>query len=302
MARMIEGQWEGEWRPTDEDGDGAFLRKPSRFRDTLPPERPEPGRYHLFVAWTCPWAHRTLLTRSLKGLTELIPVHFANGLSDKSWHFESSDESLHGEEHLYELYLRADPRYTGRVTVPVLWDSHLETIVNNESSEIVAMLDAIPSDRPRLRPVELVDEIDALNEAMYRTLNNGVYRAGFATEQSAYDDAVGDVFRTLDLLEKRLEGRDWLVGDRLTEADVRLFVTTFRFDGAYVPFFRCNLRRLSDYTNLSAHFRRMYATPGVAPTCNFEAMRRGYASIRAVNPTGLLPIGPVVELGPTTRS
>jgi len=289
---MIEGRWEGEWRPTDGEDDGRFHRKESVFRDRLPPGPLEPGRYHLFVAWTCPWAHRTLLFRALKGLQDVIPVHFANTLTDRSWRFDKPAASPHGHDFLYQLYLRADPAYTGRVTVPVLWDEQEQTIVNNESSEIIAMLDAVPSERPDLRPQAHLDDIAAWGDAIYDTLNNGVYRTGFATTQQAYDDAVRDVFNTLDTLESHLEGRQWLVGDQLTEADIRLFVTTFRFDGAYVPIFRCNLRRLADHPNLLAHMQRVYATPGVAETCNLEAMRRGYASIEAVNPTGIVPIGP----------
>lgn len=296
MSKMIEGKWESQWRPTDGDGNGAFVRKPSVFRHKLPAERPEPGRYHLFVAWTCPWAHRTLLARSLKGLSELIPVHFANELTDRSWRFEGRIEdrsaSPHGHQYLYELYLRADPKYTGRVTVPVLWDEREQRIVNNESSEIVAMLDALPSDAPSLRPAHLVKEIDAWSERMYDTLNNGVYRAGFATTQAAYDEAVTGVFDMLDQLESHLQGRIWLVGNQLTEADIRLFVTAFRFDAAYVPLFRCNLKRYADYPNLQAHLERIYALPGVAETGNLDAVRRGYASIRAINPTGIVPIGP----------
>ncbi|MCB9686363.1 MAG: glutathione S-transferase C-terminal domain-containing protein [Alphaproteobacteria bacterium] len=293
MARMIDGRWEGEWRPTDEDGDGAFLRKPSVFRDALPPVRPEPGRYHLFVAWTCPWAHRTLLARSLKGLTDVIGVHFANTLSDHSWAFEERSASPHGHARLYELYLRADPHYTGRVTVPVLWDEAEQRIVNNESSEIVAMLDRLPSDAPRLRPDPLVPEIDAWSERLYGALNNGVYQAGFATTQEAYDAAVVGVFDLLDQLEAHLDGRDWLVGDQLTEADLRLFVTAFRFDAAYFSLFRCNLKRWAEYPRLQAHLERMVAHPGVAETCNLDAMRRGYASVRAINPTGIVPRGPL---------
>ena len=292
MARMIAGKWEGEWRPTDEDADGAFDRKPSVFRDTLPAERPEPGRYHLFVAWTCPWAHRTLLTRALKGLEDVIEVHFANTLTDTSWGFETPEHSPHGDSFLYELYLRADPEYTGRVTVPVLWDEQEQRIVNNESSEILAMLDRIPSEAPPLRPEEHLDAIEHWSARMYDNLNNGVYRAGFATSQEAYDGAVADVFRTLGELEAHLEGREWLVGDGLTEADVRLFVTAFRFDGAYFSLFRCNLDRFAAFPNLQAHLERMYAVPGVAGTCNLAAMRQGYSSVRAVNPSGIVPAGP----------
>lgn len=233
-----------------------------------------------------------MLTRALKGLTDLIPVHFANQLTDRSWRFETLDESPHGDEYLYELYLRADSNYTGRVTVPVLWDEKEQRIVNNESSEIIAILDKLPSDAPSLRPTDLEEEIDTWSDAMYDSLNNGVYRAGFATTQEAYDSAVVDVFAALDKLEERLEGRKWLVGDQLTEADIRLFVTTFRFDPAYVPLFRCNLKRIADYPNLQAHLERIYALPGVAETCSLEAMRLGYASIRSINPTGIIPAGP----------
>lgn len=291
MARMIRGQWEGDWRPTDGDGDGAFVRKASVFRDAIPPEAPEPGRYHLFAAWTCPWAHRTLLARALKGL-DTIDVHFANELTDRSWRFEAAGESPHGDEHLYQLYLRADPAYTGRVTVPVLWDERRQTIVNNESAEIVAMLDRLPSQAAALRPEPLVEAIDRWGERMYGALNNGVYKAGFATTQEAYEQAVTGVFAMLDELEAHLDGRDWLVGEQLTEADIRLFVTAFRFDAAYYSLFKCNLRRLADYPNLQAHLERLYALPGVAETCNLDAMRRGYASIRAINPSGIVPLGP----------
>ena len=297
MSKMIQGQWESEYRPTDGDGNGAFLRKPSVFRDQLPMERPAARRYHLFVAWTCPWAHRTLLVRALKGLDALIPLHFANQLTDKSWRFEEPAESLQGEEFLYELYLQVDPEYTGRVTVPVLWDDQEKRIINNESSEIVKMLDKLPSEAPSLRPDSLVEEIDVLNERMYNTLNNGVYRAGFATTQEAYDEAVVDVFQTLDELEARLEGREWLVGDQVTEADLRLFVTTFRFDPAYVPLFRCNLKRIYEYPNLQSHLERFYALPGVAETCNLQGVRKGYAAIKAVNPTGIVPMGPQPLVG-----
>lgn len=297
MARMIDGVWEGQWRPTDEDADGAFVRKASVFRDELPAGPLEPGRFHLFVAWTCPWAHRTLLFRALKGLQDAIPVHFANTLTEQSWAFEDPSLSPHGDHHLYQLYLRADPRYTGRVTVPVLWDSQQQRIVNNESSEIIAMLDRVPSDAPSLRPEALLPELEAWGERLYNALNNGVYRAGFATEQAPYDQAVRGVFETLDAVEQHLEGREYLVGERLTEADLRLFVTTFRFDPAYVPFFRCNLRRISDYPNIQAHLERVYNTPGVAETCNLDAMRRGYGSVKQVNPTGIIPIGPPSLLG-----
>lgn len=297
MAKMIEGKWESEWVPSDDDGDGAFVRKASVFRDQTLAEPLEPGRYHLFVAWTCPWAHRTLLTRALKGFTDLIPVHFANELTDKSWRFEDRSQSPHGDQFLYELYLRADPKYTGRVTVPVLWDEKEQRIVNNESSEIIAMLDKLPSEAPPLRPEHLVEEIDAWSDLMYGALNNGVYRAGFARSQEAYDAAVADVFASLDKVEEQLKGREWLVGDQLTEADIRLFVTTFRFDPAYVSLFRCKLKRIAEYPAIQAHLERVFALPGVAETCNLDAMREGYSSIRAINPSGIVPAGPVPLVG-----
>lgn len=297
MARMIEGQWEGSWRPADAEGDGSFRRKPSVFREPLPQGPIEAGRYHLFVAWTCPWAHRTLVVRALKGLQALIPVHFANELTDRSWAFESPEASPYGDHHLYQVYLRADPAYTGRVTVPVLWDSQTQRIVNNESSEIIAWLDSLPSAAPRLRPQRWLSEIDQWADALYEPLNNGVYRAGFASSQAAYDEAVAGVFACLDGVEARLEGRRWLVGDRITEADIRLFVTAFRFDGAYYSLFRCNLRRLADYPNIQAHLVRLFALPGVSETCNLAAARRGYASIRAVNPSGIVPAGPLGLVG-----
>ena len=297
MARMIQGQWEAAWRPADAEGDGAFRRKASVFRGAMAAGALEPGRYHLFAAWTCPWAHRTLLVRALKGLADVIPVHFANTLTDRSWGFEDRRASPHGDRFLFDLYLRADPEYTGRVTVPVLWDERAGGIVNNESSEIIAQLDALPSEAPTLRPAALIPEISRCSAAMYETLNNGVYRAGFATTQAAYDAAVAGVFATLDGLESRLEGRRWLVGEQLTEADLRLFVTTFRFDAAYHSLFRCNLRRLADYPNLQAHLARVYALPGVAETCDLQAMRRGYASIRAINPNGVVPAGPPLLVG-----
>lgn len=296
MARMIDGEWEGAWRPADEHPSGRFVRKDTTYREQLPPGPVEAGRYHLFVAWTCPWAHRTLLARSLKGLQGLFPVHHCDELSDKSWRFADGPDALYGHEYLYQLYLRDDPRFTGRVTVPVLWDTRAGRIVNNESAEILRMFDALPSAAPSLYPEPWRAEIDALNERMYQPLNNGVYRAGFATTQSEYEAAVADVFGTLELLEQRMEGREWLVGDRLTEADVRLFVTLFRFDAAYYTLFKCNLRRVDEHPNLARYLRRVYHHPGVAETCNLGAAKRGYASIRALNPHGIVPVGPIVTL------
>jgi len=293
MSGLVDGVWQSRWDPSDHDGDGRFLRKPTRFRDPELPGPAVPGRYHLFVAWTCPWAHRTLLVRALKGLQDRIGVHFANDLSDRSWRFVQPTDSPHGHSWLYELYQRADPAYTGRVTVPVLWDAVEERILNNESSEIMRILDRLPSDAPPLAPPGLLSEIDAMNERLYHSLNNGVYRAGFATTQDAYDEAVTGVFSTLDAMESHLQGREWLVADQLTESDLRLFVTLFRFDSAYHTLFRCNLRRVADYPNLRAHTQRIWELPGVSQTGNIEEAKRGYASIRAVNPHRIVPAGPL---------
>ena len=299
MANMICGHWEDEMAPDEVASKSRLLDNPHSFRGTIPPEDFEPGRYHLFAAWTCPWAHRALLTRALKGLEDAIPVHLANDPSGgHSWRFSEPCEAPHGETHLFQIYVEADPTYTGRVTVPVLWDSHEHRIINNESADLIQILDGLPSERPSLRPPELLEEIEAWNRRMLPTLNSGVYRAGYAKDQEAYDKAIRGVFGMLDTLEEHLADREWIVGDRLTEADVRFFVSAFRFDGAYVPYFRCNLRHFSTYPNLVAHMHRMLRTPGVRSTCNLEAMRRGYGAMEAINPSGIVPAGPATALPP----
>jgi glutathionyl-hydroquinone reductase len=293
---LIDGTWRGDWEPSDDDAEGRFVRKSSSIRGR--PDPWEPGRYHLYIARTCPWAHRVLLTRALKGLEAQLPVHVVEPeLSDQGWRFAPGADPLYGARYLWELYVRSDPRYTGRATVPLLWDERTDRAVNNESSELIRILDALPSDRPALSPPERIAELDALGASMYDGLNDGVYRAGFATTQAAYDDAVTGVFATLDQLEARLAPGPWLLGERLTEADIRLFVTLIRFESAYYGLFRCCIRRLADYPRLLDHTRRMYALPGVADTVSFDHIRRGYYSIRRLNPLGLVPAGPVDPLG-----
>lgn len=288
---LVEGSWRQDWKPTDGREDGRFVRKPTTIRGVL--EDMRPGRYHLYVALTCPWAHRVLLARRLKGLDDVVTVHVLEPeLTERGWAFGPDGDPLSGASHLWELYVRHDPGFTGRVTVPLLWDSARGCAVNNESSELLRMLDALPSAAPSLVPEAHRAEIEALSTLMYDGLNNGVYRAGFARSQSAYEAAVTEVFATLDAVEAHLGDQPWLVGTRPTEADIRLFVTAIRFHVAYYGLFKCNLRPLSAYPAIAAHTRRFYALDGVADTMSFDHIVRGYASIRAINPTGIVPAGP----------
>ena len=291
---MVDGVWRDIPRDTKSTG-GAFVRPESAFRDRITPDQVESGRYRLYVAKACPWAHRTLIVRALKGLEKALPVSYVRpDMLENGW------ELVDGG-YLYELYARARPRYSGRVTVPVLWDSKRETIVNNESSEIIRMLnrdfDALATKKlPDLYPSGLRKEIDKVNERVYRTLNNGVYRAGFASAQDKYDAAVGELFATLDWLEKRLAKRRWLCGGRFTEADVRLFTTLVRFDAVYYSHFKCNLRRLIDYPRLWRYTRRIYSLPGVARTVDLDEIKAHYyRSHKNINPTQLVPKGPALD-------
>jgi len=306
---LVDGVWRGKWDSVDADNldAGAFRRKPSAFRDRVTADGDRdgfaaaPGRYHLYVAMVCPWACRTLMVRKVKRLDDCISYSVVEpALSDQGWRFPAGGDPVNGAGYLHELYSLADPHYSGRATVPVLWDKERRTIVNNESAEIIRMLnsafDAYGDASVDLYPAPLRDEIDALNEQTYEGLNNGVYQAGFASGQVAYDEAVGAVFRTLGALEGRLEGRDFLVGDQLTEADIRVFVTLIRFDVAYHGAFKCNLRKLVDYPNLWAYTRRIYNLPGIDETVNLADIKRGYYSIPSVNPTGVVPVGPDLDM------
>jgi glutathionyl-hydroquinone reductase len=299
MGMMLHGVWRDIPRDTKSTG-GAFVRPESAFRDRIAPEGPYPpqaGRYQLYVSWACPWAHRTLVVRALKGLEKAIEAVYAEPQTGANgWEFPHAEF-----RYLHELYAAAKPDYTGRVTVPTLWDTRTRSIVNNESSEIIRMLnrefDAMATRKiPDLYPEELRNEIDKVNERVYRTVNNGVYRAGFATAQDKYDEAVVALFATLDWLEKRLAKRRWLCGARLTEADVRLFTTLVRFDAVYYSHFKCNLKRLVDYPRLWRYTRRFYALPGVARTVDLgEIKAHYYRSMKELNPGGIVPRGPRID-------
>lgn len=306
---LVNGKWVAKWQPVQaKDEKGGFVRQNSSFRNWITPDgspgptgeggfEAEPGRYHLYVALICPWASRTLIGRSLKGLEDVISVSVVEPeLSDQGWRFAEPDE-LNGITYLHELYTRTDPMISGRATVPVLWDKKRGTIVNNESAEILRMMNSAFGDLADptfdLYPADLREEIDALNARIYPSLNNGVYRAGFATTQVAYEEAFHQVFAMLGELEAHLgDGRPFLLGDRVTEADVRLFVTLVRFDVAYHGLFKCNLRRLADYPALSEYQARFLALPGVWETVSVDHIKRGYYSVKALNPTGIVPLGP----------
>jgi putative glutathione S-transferase len=317
---LVNGKWTADWHPVQaKDEKGGFVRQTSSFRNWVTPDggagptgeagfAAEPGRYHLYVALTCPWASRTLIGRKLKKLDYVVSVSVVEpALTDQGWRFGdypgSTRDEVNGATYLHELYSRADPHFTGRATVPVLWGKKRGTIVNNESADILRMLNSgfgdLAASSVDLYPADLRDEIDALNERIYPKLNNGVYRAGFATTQVAYEEAFNDVFEMLDELELRLaDGRKFLFGDRFTEADIRLFVTLVRFDPAYYGLFKCNLRRIADYPHLSAYHARVLAVPGIRETVNIDHIKRGYYSIKALNPTGIVPVGPELPLKP----
>lgn len=311
LGRLIDGRWVNadEARGLREDDDGRFRREESSFRDRVSadPDAKHPAakrRYHLFVSYACPWASRTLAVRKLKRLDELIGVTVVDPhLGEGGWRFSDEDpDPILGAEYLHETYQAADDGYTGRVTVPVLWDRERRTIVNNESAEIIRFLntafDEVGADASvDLFPEPLQAEIDDVNARVYETVNNGVYRCGFARSQEAYDEAVDELFTTLDWLEDRLGQQRWLVGDQLTEADVRLFVTAVRFDPVYVTHFKCNHKRLADYPNLLGHTRDVFQTDGVADTVNLDHIRRHYyGSHRKLNPYGIVPAGFDVDL------
>jgi len=308
MGMLVNGVW------TDDDNrnkGGAFVRTESAFREQVSADASSrypaaSGRYHLYVAKSCPWAHRTMIFRALKGLEDAISItYLATQEQGRGWEFRDAPgygpDPLFGASFLHEVYAKAKPDYTGRVTVPVLWDKQTGTIVNNESPEIIRMLnsafDAFATRSVHdLYPVDLRPEIDRWNDLIYRTFNNGVYRAGFATSQDRYEEAVREVFGTLDLLESHLGKQRFLCGDRTTEADWRLFPTLVRFDAAYHGHFKCNLRRLVDYPNVWAYTRELYQTPGIAGTVDLDQIRYNYyRGQRQVNPSGVVAIGPRLD-------
>jgi putative glutathione S-transferase len=308
MGRLVEGQWTNEWY--EPDAEGRFVRSQTRFHGRIGPDgpfAPAVDRYHLYVSLACPWAHRTLIIRTLKGLERAIDIsvvdHF---MGDDGWRFDSAvpgatADKLLGTRYLREVYTRADPKYTGRVTVPVLWDKQRGTIVNNESRELVRMLDhafaGIAERELDLAPPELLGEIERVIDAIYEPINNGVYKAGFASSQRAYDEAVAALFEALEHWEGVLERQRWLAGERMTEADIFLFTTLIRFDSVYHTHFKCNRKRIVDYPNLWGFVREIYQLPGVAQTCNFEHIRKHYyGSHPGVNPSRIVAIGPQLEL------
>lgn len=316
MGMLVDGKWHDVWYDTDSTG-GHFERKPSSFRNWVTPDgaagpsgdagfKAESGRYHLYVSLACPWAHRTLIMRALKGLENMISVSVVNWLMrEEGWTFADGPgvvpDKVNGAERLYEIYVKADPTYSGRVTVPVLWDREKRTIVNNESAEIIRMMnsafDHLGAKEGDYYPEDLRGEIDGLNAKIYDTVNNGVYKAGFATTQEAYEAGLRPIFETLDLLEARLQDKRYLTGSRLTEADIRLFTTLVRFDAVYFGHFKCNIRRLADYPNLGAYLRDLYQIPGIADTVNMQHIKRHYyESHRTINPTGIVPVGPILNL------
>lgn len=313
MGQLVEGKWSNEQpvAPTDEKGD--FQRADSGFRDWLtadggpgpdgqrgfPAER---DRYHLYVSLACPWAHRTLVVRAMKGLEDLLPVTVVGPvMGECGWSFQErfggTGDPLYGFDHLHQLYAQAAPQMTGKATVPVLWDCKEGTIVNNESSEILRMLNSAFDDlgarEGDFYPGSLRDEIDAVNDRVYQGLNNGVYRAGFATKQDAYEQAARSVFETLDWMEAHLEGRDYLAGGQLTEADIRAFTSLVRFDPVYHGHFKCNWRRVIDYPRVHALMQRVADLPGVAATIDLDQIKTHYyRSHPDINPTRIVPIGP----------
>jgi glutathionyl-hydroquinone reductase len=315
MGLLVEGVWKNEWYDTKASS-GRFVRAESSFRRWVTSDGragptgeggfgAEPGRYHLYVSLACPWAHRTLILRKLKKLEDVISVAVVSPLmGDAGWTFDESEGStgdpFNGAKTLADIYRLADPRFTGRVTVPVLWDKARRTIVNNESSEIIRMLnsafDAFSAVTDDFYPEALRGEIDAVNAFVYRTINNGVYRAGFATTQAAYEEAFLALFEALDEIDLRLAAQRYLVGAQVTEADVRLFTTLVRFDAVYVGHFKCNLRRIADYPNLSNYLRDLFQTLAFGETVNLDHIKRHYyGSHRQINPTGIVPLGPALD-------
>jgi putative glutathione S-transferase len=314
---LVDGKWTEDWQPVQAtDAKGGFVRQISSFRNWVTPDgapgptgqggfKAEAGRYHLYAALICPWASRALAGRRLKRLECAVSVSIAEPrMTGQGWRFGdypgADRDTLNGATYLHELYTRADPHFTGRATVPALWDRETGTIVNNESADILRMFNtgfgALADDTIDLYPQALRLEIDTWNKRIYPALNNGVYRAGFATTQAAYEEAYHGVFAMLDELEAHLASGHYLAGEQLTEADVRLFVTLIRFDAAYFGLFKCNRKRIADYPALTAYLRRLLAVPEIRETVSIDHIKQGYYSIRSLNPNGIVPLGPDLGL------
>ncbi|RDV02362.1 glutathione S-transferase family protein [Undibacter mobilis] len=313
MGLLVDGVWHDEWY---QNKNGRFVRQDSPFRNWVTADgsagptgtggfKAEAGRYHLYVSLACPWAHRTIIFRKLKGLDSLISMSIVSpDMLKEGWTFHkdegSTGDTVNGKDRLYEIYLLADPKFSGRVTVPVLWDMKTKTIVNNESSEIIRMFnsafDGLTGNAADFYPQALRAEIDRINDLVYPNINNGVYRAGFATTQDAYEEAFGNLFAALDQVDDILSRQRYLAGSTITEADWRLFTTLVRFDAVYYAHFKCNRRHIYEYPNLSNYARELYQVPGVAETVDLQQIKRHYYfSQRTVNPTGIVPLGPRLD-------
>lgn len=315
MGLLQDGQWVDQWYDTKSSG-GRFVRKAPQFRHWITADgsagpsgdagfKAEAGRYHLYVSQACPWAHRAMIFRTLKGLENMVSVSVVHWyMADKGWTFEAGDgvipDTVNNANYMYQIYTSALSNYSGRVTVPVLWDKHSNTIVSNESPEIIRMFnsafDELGASAGDYYPEALRSEIDELNERIYESVNNGVYKCGFATTQEAYEEALTPLFNTLDWLDNRLASQRYLAGSQITESDWRLFTTLVRFDAVYVGHFKCNIKRIVDYPNLSEYLRDLYQQPGIAETVNMEHIKNHYyASHESVNPSRVVPVGPVID-------
>ena len=315
MGLLVDGQWVDQWYDTKKTG-GRFVRTQTQFRNWITADgsagptgqagyKAETNRYHLYVSLACPWASRTLMIRTLKGLEDMISISVVHPLMlEHGWTFEEGEgvigDPIFKARYLHEVYTAVKPDYTGRVTAPVLFDKKTKTIVNNESSEIIRMLntafDGLGAKSGNYVPDQWLEEIDVVNDFVYHRINNGVYKAGFATKQEVYEEEVTTLFAALDQMEERLAGQDYLVGNRLTEADIRLFTTLVRFDAVYFGHFKCNLKPLTAYPKLWAYTKRIYQLPGMAQTVNFDHIKRHYyGSHKTINPTGVIPMGPTLD-------
>lgn len=301
MGLIVNGEWVDKWYDTAKS-DGEFVRQDSRFRDQISAEpenkfKPEAGRYHLYVSLACPWAHRTLIFRKLKQLEDVISFSVVNAkMMENGWEFGQQGDPLYHLNYAYQLYLKADLNYEGRVTVPILWDKKNQTIVNNESIEIIRMFnsafDELTGNHDDYFPIGLRSEIETVNARIYDTINNGVYKAGFATTQEAYNQAYYELFDSLDWLEQRLSKQRYLIGEQITEADWRLFTTLIRFDAVYHGHFKCNRQKLSEFHHISNYVNELYQVPGIAQTVDLEYTKlHYYGSHLTINPTQIVPLG-----------
>ena len=310
MGLLVDGKWQDKWYDTSKNG-GKFERQASQFRSTISTEQGaefpvESGRYHLYVSLACPWAHRALIFRKLKGLESHIDVSVVSpDMLDKGWEFDeypgATGDKLYGFDYAHQLYTKVKPDITSRVTVPILWDKKTQSIVNNESAEIIRIFNTSFNELTRndddYYPEALRKEIDAINDMVYHNINNGVYKSGFATTQDAYEEAVKALFNALDTIEERLGKQRYLVGSTLTEADWRLFTTLIRFDPVYHGHFKCNIKQIADYPNLFGYMKELYQHPGIAQTVNFDHIKRHYYySHTMINPTQVVPVGPQQDL------